>query len=695
MLRSKFELANLLKNRFKNNNITFLNEYFSTHHYNSPLFYTLIFMLLNWAYMGLLNLGVDEAHYMLYARNLDLSYFDHPPLIGWTHAFFNFFFGENLFSARLPAFISSAWLLYEVINWFKTDSAFFDSTNNPNYLNKGFLIFATYSLALIPFGLSLFFLPDTLLIPISFRIAHYTIKLSYQNSQGNKANNGTHGNPSMQAIQDNQGVKSHQGGQSNRGVQGNPSYQNISNWILLGLWLGLAGLTKYSAVLFLPAVIYLILNKYKFMLFRQKGFYFLIITSLVTISPVLIWNWQNNWVSFQYQFNHVIGQTGQFENVLKSYLMQWLGFGPLITVLFFKIGANRVVDISKNLFLHLKQNNNKKSNSTNISNIQNTKIENTNIENYNIKNTNIIKASTPKAPLKKQWIIITATVWFLFFLKSSFTEPVLPHWVSLFYLYIIILLFDNANFDGNFKWLKKQKITLLYESKKTTLHTNLDNNKNPTDPIIEVKPDNADHLKSILKSILKPNLKPIHIQNIIHIVFYFALLISIKTEIIFKSNINLEVFGWPKLLSLIEQDMLKHDKQNNSRSLQNPSLVLTNWTYASRAIYYSSDNLKDNIWILDERFDQFDLWQTKPFPHHYYLFIFKGDKPPRNHLISDSFDADTVASNLTPDLQPAPSLNKASLVKCKKINQYSKNIELKTFIEGEILFCQAIWSTKN
>ena len=28
-------------------------------------------------------LSVDEAHYALYAQHLALSYFDHPPLVGW------------------------------------------------------------------------------------------------------------------------------------------------------------------------------------------------------------------------------------------------------------------------------------------------------------------------------------------------------------------------------------------------------------------------------------------------------------------------------------------------------------------------------------------------------------------------------------------------------------------------------------
>ena len=51
-------------------------------------------------------LGTDEAHYVLYAKFLDLSYFDHPPLVGWTHALFYYTLGTNEFLARLPAMSS-------------------------------------------------------------------------------------------------------------------------------------------------------------------------------------------------------------------------------------------------------------------------------------------------------------------------------------------------------------------------------------------------------------------------------------------------------------------------------------------------------------------------------------------------------------------------------------------------------------
>ncbi len=49
--------------------------------------------------------GTDEAHYVLYAKFLDLSYFDHPPLVGWIHMLFYYTLGANEFLARLPAIL--------------------------------------------------------------------------------------------------------------------------------------------------------------------------------------------------------------------------------------------------------------------------------------------------------------------------------------------------------------------------------------------------------------------------------------------------------------------------------------------------------------------------------------------------------------------------------------------------------------
>ena len=62
----------------------------------------LLFSLIRLLVAPFFGLGVDEAHYVLYAKYLDWSYLDHPPLMGWLHAPFLYIFGAHEFLASLP-----------------------------------------------------------------------------------------------------------------------------------------------------------------------------------------------------------------------------------------------------------------------------------------------------------------------------------------------------------------------------------------------------------------------------------------------------------------------------------------------------------------------------------------------------------------------------------------------------------------
>jgi hypothetical protein len=84
------------------------------------------FTLVRLAVSPSFGLGVDEAHYFLYAKYLDISYVDHPPLVGWFHALIYSLFGTSEFLVRLPAIILFAlttYLVYQftaalaVTNW--------------------------------------------------------------------------------------------------------------------------------------------------------------------------------------------------------------------------------------------------------------------------------------------------------------------------------------------------------------------------------------------------------------------------------------------------------------------------------------------------------------------------------------------------------------------------------------------------
>ena len=61
------------------------------------------------------NLRKDGAYYWVYARYPDWSYFDHPPLVAYTIAFFTMVLGDQAWAIRLGALLygtGTAWLAY-------------------------------------------------------------------------------------------------------------------------------------------------------------------------------------------------------------------------------------------------------------------------------------------------------------------------------------------------------------------------------------------------------------------------------------------------------------------------------------------------------------------------------------------------------------------------------------------------------
>jgi 4-amino-4-deoxy-L-arabinose transferase-like glycosyltransferase len=73
---------------------------------------TLVFHV---AYSGLLALSPQEAYYWEWSRHLDLSYFDHPPLVAWTIRAATEVFGQGERAVRLAAAFHSA--VFSVFLW--------------------------------------------------------------------------------------------------------------------------------------------------------------------------------------------------------------------------------------------------------------------------------------------------------------------------------------------------------------------------------------------------------------------------------------------------------------------------------------------------------------------------------------------------------------------------------------------------
>ena len=239
-----------------------------------------ILRLLIAPYVGL---GVDEAHYVLYGLNLDWSYFDHPPLVGWTQYIFTSLFGVNEFGARVAAILIgffTSLFLYQLIYQIDKNAT------------KSFMAVLALYASFIFNALFLMLMPDTLLFLLIIPIIFAVIRLEKESS--------------------------------------------TKNWLLLGVLLGLAGLSKYTAVLFiLPIILYLLLKK-RYELFYSPKLLLGAAIALLIISPVLYWNIKHNWISFTYQSSHVVGSTHiHWGGFFKSLGAQFGAYNPLLVPLAF------------------------------------------------------------------------------------------------------------------------------------------------------------------------------------------------------------------------------------------------------------------------------------------------------------------------------------------------------------------------
>ena len=231
------------------------------------------------------DLTVDESHYALYGKFLSLSYFDHPPLVGWLQ-FIALQFDNSEFALRIiPSilFFLTSLSIHSLTRQLYSKHSPYSAFIAVVLLNSiGFI--QVISIAMLPE------LPLVLSGIWVVKFTHHAIKK-----------------------------------------------QNLFSWIILGIFLGLAGLSKYSAILFVPPIILLLIftNNIKQLITIKP--YICALIAIIFISPVLIWNYQNDWVSFAYQLERTtaIDNSWSIINFLKAQVMQIILFTPLIYLGFF------------------------------------------------------------------------------------------------------------------------------------------------------------------------------------------------------------------------------------------------------------------------------------------------------------------------------------------------------------------------
>ena len=233
-------------------------------------------------------LSVDEAHYALYASHLALSYFDHPPLVGWMQWPLVALNAPEEVLRLIPEllWLSTALLVFQIAERLQ---AFTASPRGGVHLGAGFWAVLAMALAPLLHILGIGLLPDTLLM-------FFTALLMWQTL----------------------------------GLMAPGALSGPARWLWLGLVLGLAGLSKYTAIFAASALAACLLAAHGPRLLRSPWPWVAVMLAVVVASPVAIWNYQNGWISFVYQTQH--GKGGGWHGLpfLQFLVIQLLAYGPLL-----------------------------------------------------------------------------------------------------------------------------------------------------------------------------------------------------------------------------------------------------------------------------------------------------------------------------------------------------------------------------
>lgn len=230
----------------------------------------------------LLPLAPDEAYYWVWSLQPQLSYFDHPGMVAWLLRL-GASFGGLPQGERIPAIILNHSLL---LVWFQILRRTWTLD-----LTKKWMIIVLAS----PFlGIgSILVTPDS---PVLFFVSFATYFFLEQ--------------------------------------------QRTGRWwwsLLLGLSLGLGFCSKYHIVLLpISFVLYLTFER-RWRSVRAQDWLLLIGGGLVGCAPVLLWNAQNDFMSFRFQLNHGLGKSEWQPHWTSDYLVgQILIFFPGLLYLFLK-----------------------------------------------------------------------------------------------------------------------------------------------------------------------------------------------------------------------------------------------------------------------------------------------------------------------------------------------------------------------
>jgi dolichol-phosphate mannosyltransferase len=195
-----------------------------------------------------LELLPQEAYYWNYSQHLDIGYLDHPPMLAWLIAASTALGGDREIFVRLPAIL--CWGLTLVLGYLFVRNA----------VGRAAAPRSALLLSVMPFffGVGLLATPDA---PLAASWAGMIYSLERALLGGKRR-----------------------------------------AWWGVGLFLGLGMLSKYTIVLLGGAtLVFLAVDPASRRCFRSWRPYACVALSVLVFSPVILWNWRNDWASFSFQ----------------------------------------------------------------------------------------------------------------------------------------------------------------------------------------------------------------------------------------------------------------------------------------------------------------------------------------------------------------------------------------------------------
>ncbi|MBI4667320.1 MAG: glycosyltransferase family 39 protein [Nitrospinae bacterium] len=240
------------------------------------------FALFRLVMMGLTGLGDSESYYWAWAHHPALSYYDHPPMVAWLIHLSTSIGGDSVFFTRLPSvflFIFIGWVFYRLsMRLFNDGRVAFISILTFNLIP----MFGIGALQMVPD------IPSAACYLLFILIIHDLL-----------AKNG-------------------------------PGWM----WLALGVVMGVGLLGKYFAILLLPSAMLLVamVPGYRHWYKRPEP-YLMGVVALLVFSPVIIWNYTNEWPSFKF---HLVerhhGPSFSWDNVGRLIGGQMLYVTPLYLI---------------------------------------------------------------------------------------------------------------------------------------------------------------------------------------------------------------------------------------------------------------------------------------------------------------------------------------------------------------------------